>query len=168
MCSNVVSWSLDLFSSRLVRKNNLLLHCINWKEILLITGYLLLSTKRKKRCPFFWDVTLCHWLSSVDILKALWSFEMLGTACPITQHHTPEGCSVQQHCNENLKCHKFTKIESDCRFGFGLRGTNFTLIRMSKHCLVMRVTLTLRSLTYIYGAPILDVSRSHTTTQHSR
>jgi len=28
---------------------------------------------------------------------------------------------------------------------------------------------TLRSLTlYIYGAPILDVSRSHTTTQHSR
>ena len=40
--------------------------------------------------------------------------------------------------------------------------------------LVFRVTipdavLTLRSLTlYIYGAPILDVSRSHTTTQHSR
>ena len=31
------------------------------------------------------------------------------------------------------------------------------------------VTLTLRSLTlYIYGAPILDVSRSHTTTQHSQ
>ena len=29
--------------------------------------------------------------------------------------------------------------------------------------------LTLRSLTlHIYGAPILDVSRSHTTTQHSR
>jgi len=31
------------------------------------------------------------------------------------------------------------------------------------------IILTLRSLTlYIYGAPILDVSRSHTTTQHSR
>ena len=31
------------------------------------------------------------------------------------------------------------------------------------------VTLTLRRLmSYIYGAPILDVSRSHTTTQHSR
>ena len=29
--------------------------------------------------------------------------------------------------------------------------------------------LTLRLLmSYIYGAPILDVSRSHTTTQHSR
>ena len=30
-------------------------------------------------------------------------------------------------------------------------------------------SLTIRLLTlYIYGAPILDVSRSHTTTQHSR
>jgi len=41
---------------------------------------------------------------------------------------------------------------------------------------IMKVTtkmqlymLTLRLLmSYIYGAPILDVSRSHTTTQHSR
>jgi len=33
----------------------------------------------------------------------------------------------------------------------------------------MLLTLTLRRLmSYIYGAPILDVSRSHTTTQHSR
>ena len=32
-----------------------------------------------------------------------------------------------------------------------------------------RKLLTLRRLmSYIYGAPILDVSRSHTTTQHSR
>ena len=32
-----------------------------------------------------------------------------------------------------------------------------------------KVSLTLRRLmSYIYGAPILDVSRSHTTTQHSR
>jgi len=32
-----------------------------------------------------------------------------------------------------------------------------------------RYTLTLRRLmSYTYGAPILDVSRSHTTTQHSR
>ena len=31
------------------------------------------------------------------------------------------------------------------------------------------LNLTLRRLmSYIYGAPILDVSRSHTTTQHSR
>ena len=32
-----------------------------------------------------------------------------------------------------------------------------------------QIVLTLRRLmSYIYGAPILDVSRSHTTTQHSR
>jgi hypothetical protein len=37
-------------------------------------------------------------------------------------------------------------------------------ILMPKKC-----NLTLRRLmSYIYGAPILDVSRSHTTTQHSR
>jgi len=30
-------------------------------------------------------------------------------------------------------------------------------------CLTLRVLMS-----YIYGAPILDVSRSHTTTQHSR
>ena len=34
---------------------------------------------------------------------------------------------------------------------------------------VWETTLTLRLLmSYIYGAPILDVSRPHTTTQHSR
>ena len=40
-----------------------------------------------------------------------------------------------------------------------------------KFCRVIipEVVLTLRLLmSYIYGAPILDVSRSHTTTQHSR
>jgi len=37
------------------------------------------------------------------------------------------------------------------------------------HVSRIRVKLTLRQLmSYIYGAPILDVSRSHTTTQHSR
>jgi len=35
--------------------------------------------------------------------------------------------------------------------------------------IILKQTLTLRRLmSYIYGAPILDVSRSHTTTQHSR
>ena len=33
--------------------------------------------------------------------------------------------------------------------------------------LTRRLTLR-RLMSYIYGAPILDVSRSHTTTQHSR
>jgi len=34
---------------------------------------------------------------------------------------------------------------------------------------IVKEVLTLRRLmSYMYGAPILDVSRSHTTTQHSR
>jgi len=41
--------------------------------------------------------------------------------------------------------------------------------KSSPHTLSHNISLTLRSLMlYIYGAPILDVSRSHTTTQHSR
>ena len=35
------------------------------------------------------------------------------------------------------------------------------------HIKAQRLTLR-RLMSYIYGAPILDVSRSHTTTQHSR
>jgi len=46
--------------------------------------------------------------------------------------------------------------------------------KMCLHVLILfefniQTELTLRRLmSYIYGAPILDVSRSHTTTQHSR
>jgi len=45
----------------------------------------------------------------------------------------------------------------------------YTTLAVTTSQLRTVVKLTLRSLTlYIYGAPILDVSRSHTTTQHSR
>ena len=43
------------------------------------------------------------------------------------------------------------------------------LLKLCNGCGEASRTLTLRRLmSYIYGAPILDVSRSHTTTQHSR
>jgi len=46
---------------------------------------------------------------------------------------------------------------------------NFEALYHSFFVLLPPETLTLRRLmSYIYGAPILDVSRSHTTTQHSR
>jgi len=47
---------------------------------------------------------------------------------------------------------------------------NFVFRQVSPHLDSVHVSgLTLRRLmSYIYGAPILDVSRSHTTTQHSR
>jgi len=43
---------------------------------------------------------------------------------------------------------------------------NFRL-KTGHDCLAASLTLR-RLMSYIYGAPILDVSRSHTTTQHSR
>ena len=54
-----------------------------------------------------------------------------------------------------------------------LNPTCYLLALLAHHFLhVSRIrvkSLTLRLLmSYIYGAPILDVSRSHTTTQHSR
>jgi len=56
---------------------------------------------------------------------------------------------IQCHLNINSKCLAFHNLHHVLKLYF--------------------VTLTLRRLmSYIYGAPILDVSRSHTTTQHSR
>ena len=46
---------------------------------------------------------------------------------------------------------------------FDLRVSTVTLERKNLHTLTLRLLMS-----YIYGAPILDVSRSHTTTQHSR
>jgi hypothetical protein len=46
---------------------------------------------------------------------------------------------------------------------FSLRKLNELEIRQQYEILTLR-----RLMSYIYGAPILDVSRSHTTTQHSR
>ena len=60
--------------------------------------------------------------------------------------------------------------ENDCQSGIELLVV-MPLFGLTCFGIKMRVLLllTLRSLTlYIYGAPILDVSRSHTTTQHSR
>jgi len=51
------------------------------------------------------------------------------------------------------------------------RFGNFAALSVSMRSKAERILarLTLRRLmSYIYGAPILDVSRSHTTTQHSR
>jgi len=62
------------------------------------------------------------------------------------------------------------------RFSASCQGDwNRSSLRMGNRILLALIYgkklrhLTLRRLmSYIYGAPILDVSRSHTTTQHSR
>ena len=46
---------------------------------------------------------------------------------------------------------------------------SYQMIKHDKSEITLLRNLTLRLLmSYMYGAPILDVSRSHTTTQHSR
>jgi len=47
-------------------------------------------------------------------------------------------------------------LQVSCVFGFSLQF------------LIMNLLTLRRLMSYIYGAPILDVSRAHTTTQHSR
>jgi len=70
-------------------------------------------------------------------------------------------CNVIQLCNVNPLNPELNPI---C-YLLALLGAHHFL-----HVSRIRVKLlTLRRLmSYIYGAPILDVSRSHTTTQHSR
>ena len=61
-------------------------------------------------------------------------------------------------------------------YGYSLQLARMAYFELKKYrnripetCMGESMFLTLRRLTsYIYGAPILDVSRSHTTTQHSR
>ena len=48
-----------------------------------------------------------------------------------------------------------------------MSALNVDFVMNIRDCQVLGLTLR-RLMSYIYGAPILDVSRSHTTTQHSR
>ena len=92
----------------------------------------------------------------------------------------PEACSNLEEVREETVIHKIDEPVSEA----GLESVNplnpelnpvcYLLALLGAHHFlhVSRVRvklLTLRRLmSYIYGAPILDVSRSHTTTQHSR
>ena len=89
---------------------------------------------------------------------------------------TKRGLHVDVYCithyqaaleNERRYCHTINPLNPE------LNPICYLLALLAQHFLhVSRIrvkSLTLRLLmSYIYGAPILDVSRSHTTTQHSR
>ena len=73
----------------------------------------------------------------------------------------------------DIPCHDFYSVRKTSiipSYSFGHIRADFTAARPIY--LIFQetfVSLTLRRLmSYIYGAPILDVSRTHTTTQHSR
>ena len=94
------------------------------------------------------------WFCSQAVRKLLWHKPL---SC--AQWKTPD--KGQRNCPKHVEIHSKTKFEKLVPLvGF--------IIRNLTRCTVTW-TLTLRRLmSYIYGAPILDVSRSHTTTQHSR
>jgi len=83
-------------------------------------------------------------------------------------------CEERIHMNIKVEC----EIARKTIFDFNplkpeLNPICYLLALLAHHFLhVSRIrvkSLTIRLLmSYIYGAPILDVSRSHTTTQHSR
>jgi hypothetical protein len=69
------------------------------------------------------------------------------------------------------------KLSSDFYGMKGYRNFDFRKLQDAKIRKRFKITSYIRSLpcltlrllmSYIYGAPIFDVSRSHTTTQHSR
>jgi len=78
---------------------------------------------------------------------------------------------------QDLDCTSPVPYFPSCSRGHGFKSRSwyrlshcyFPLVFSVPPCRFRTITLTLRWLmSYIYGAPILDVSRSHTTTQHSR
>jgi len=94
---------------------------------------------------------------------------------PLLQSHTKHFCcyldsnttllETKSHLNYNTINH-YNLIRMD--ISPKLNGANIKQLKEQDNNNNIS-TLTLRRLmSYIYGAPILDVSRSHTTTQHSR
>jgi len=74
----------------------------------------------------------------------------------------------------NKKADNYTQLVEDMLFHTNRLGCNMSVKVHYLHSYLDRIQeilgdLTLRLLmSYIYGAPILDVSRSHTMTHHSR
>ena len=72
------------------------------------------------------------------------------------------------HCFSNLFYRDFNPLKPE------LNPICYLLTLLGAHHFLHVSTIRIKSLTlrllmsYIHGAPILDVSRSHTTTQHSR
>jgi len=72
-----------------------------------------------------------------------------------------------ERCTPRLSLHMAKKVRS--WESISLTATHVRNIYSTKVRLLGFISLTLRQLmSYIYGAPILDVFRSHTTTHHSR
>ena len=84
-----------------------------------------------------------------------------------------EWCLLEKHlCLNKSKCSVLFGGYLNCLLKCSLiiwNSPHFLQLRVYMRMTALYDPLTLRRLmSYIYGAPILDVSKSHTTTQHSR
>ena len=135
------------------------------------------------------NFTLPHLLSARQLGETLRTFEQSNALSDIVQRriikyfflmnvrirsdkvrHTQ--VQILDSYNEENGQQKFPAFSGRRRFLTVIHITHtarFLIFSVSFKQFAQQNTLTLRLLmSYIYGAPILDVSRSHTTTQHSR
>ena len=108
---------------------------------------------------------------SIRITRYLHSLNVLGRlrrcclhrTCVVHSNVVPHDQYIYQVCNmTGAICFRLDRnVIHDNKIGILCRLHSF--LTQVTHSLPLR-----RLMSYIYGAPILDVSRSHTTTQHSR
>ena len=135
----------------------LLLDLVTWMYLLMSTVYDIKEYQCQGTRPQRTDITLSS--SIVLRLSAFWctclSYSFIAIVLSL---HTLHASSIKPHDTISILCTYQSQFKP--------------LHSATDICSVSRTnTLTLRRLMsyiYIYGAPILDVSRSHTTTQHSR
>jgi hypothetical protein len=104
----------------------------------------------------------------IVLVLAVPNVEWCSVGCSCTRTYQQTSC--------NTDCSDITRWSYACAYHVGigqseaiLLYTFFFAVALRPRLLYTYLFLTLRWLmSYIYGAPILDVSRSHTTTQHSR
>ena len=101
-------------------------------------------------------------------IRAASTFEAFVTVHPSTRRMSPEDYNLQDHLCDSPKSRNINPLNPELNpicYLLALLGAHHFL-----HVRRIRVKLlTFRLLmSYIYEAPILDVSRSHTTTQVSR
>ena len=145
------------------------LHCMSAGHRL-CSRRMTLSRRGRWSKGFGWDssfvrcLILLAWMTSCTggIPKSVWIIELVTyqrgvNSCSLYFWQTP----LYDRNSFIFNCLK-TKIGLNYIWRFhSHRAVNFSVTKTNQ--------LTLRRLmSYIYGAPILDVSRSHTTTQHSR
>ena len=155
-----------------------------------LNRWLMLSLQRCKLC-IPWNRK--HALPTCCLLSECRPFSQTSSSSNSTKGHKKRHGPSQTTFHGNHKCSTVLQVEFSCNrtINVGIRDIHsFTLLlkplnsELNPICYLLALLgahhflhasrirvklLTLRLLmSYIYGAQILDVSRSHTTTQHSR